>query len=106
MSAAARVSPVGAGDLHVTVYGRVQGVGFRESMIMAAVELGVTGWVRNRYEGTVEAVLRGKPQACEALVQWSQQGPAAARVERVALRLATAEESGHVLHRFRCRETS
>jgi len=94
-----------AGDLHVTVHGRVQGVGFREAMVAAALALGVSGWVRNRFEGSVEAVVRGAPHAREALLQWSQRGPAAARVERVEVRAASAEESGIVRAGFRRIET-
>jgi len=94
-----------AGDLHITVHGRVHGVGFRESMIVAAVDLGVAGWVRNRIEGTVEAVLRGPPQACDALLRWSQRGPIAARVERVEVRPASARESELVRGGFQRLET-
>lgn len=95
----------GAGDLHLTVHGRVHGVGFRESMIVAAAALGVDGWVRNRREGTVEAVLRGSPQACQALLQWAHRGPIAARVERVEVRSASVDESEHVQGGFRRLET-
>ena len=91
----------GPGDLHLTVHGRVQGIGFRESMIQFAAERGATGWVRNRYDGTVEAVVRGGAQACEAVVQWAHRGPALARVDRVAIRPATAEESAQVGPAFR-----
>ncbi|SPE25634.1 Acylphosphatase [Burkholderiales bacterium] len=94
-----------AGDVLVTVHGRVQGVGFRESMIAAAMALGVSGWVRNRIEGSVEAVLRGTPQARQALLRWSQRGPAAARVERVEVRPASAQESELVRDGFRRLET-
>jgi acylphosphatase len=100
-----REAPGDAGDLHVTVHGRVQGVGFREGMVAAAVALGVRGWVRNRCEGSVEAVLRGAPHARDALLQWSQRGPAGARVLRVEVRVASAEESGLVQGRFRRLET-
>lgn len=67
----------------IQVYGRVQGVFFRESMRQKAVELGVTGWVRNRRDGAVEAVVQGAPQDVERIIAWVRRGPPAARVERV-----------------------
>jgi acylphosphatase len=93
------------GDLHITVHGRVQGVGFRESMILEAIERGVIGWVRNRFEGTVEAVLRGSPNACAEVLRWAHRGPLAARVERVEVRTASVEESDLVRSSFRRLET-
>jgi len=93
------------GDLHITVHGRVQGVGFRESLILEAIERGVAGWVRNRLEGTVEAVLRGSPNACADVLRWAHRGPLAARVERVEVRTASAPESELVRGNFRRLET-
>jgi len=93
------------GDLHITVHGRVQGVGFRETMVLEAMERGVAGWVRNRLEGTVEAVLRGSPTACAEMLRWAHRGPLAARVERVEVRTASIEESELVRERFRRLET-
>jgi len=61
----------------------VQGVGFRYSMRREARRLGVTGWVRNRHDGSVEAVAQGPAEAVEALVEWSRQGPPGARVTDV-----------------------
>lgn len=68
---------------HVRLYGRVQGVFFRESMHRKAEELGVAGWVRNRRDGSVEAMLHGTPEAVDAVVRWAETGPEMARVERV-----------------------
>jgi len=68
---------------HLHISGRVQGVGFRQSMCSEAKSLGVTGWVRNRRDGSVEALLQGSPQAVMALTQWARQGPPAARVTSV-----------------------
>ena len=62
------------------ITGRVQGVGYREAMCDFAARLGVGGWVRNRTDGSVEAVVHGEPQDVEALVSWAQRGPPAARV--------------------------
>jgi acylphosphatase len=60
--------------------GRVQGVWFRESMRQEAARLGVSGWVRNRLDGTVEAVVHGSPENVEAIVRWAKRGPEAAEV--------------------------
>ena len=68
---------------HLKISGRVQGVGFRYSMAQEAERLGVTGWVRNRRDGTVEAVLDGDPDALEAIVAWARQGPRGAQVSGV-----------------------
>lgn len=65
------------------IHGRVQGVYYRQSTIEVARGLELTGWVRNRREGHVEALVAGAPQAVQALVDWAHQGPEAARVDRV-----------------------
>lgn len=69
----------------VEVRGRVQGVFFRETTRREAARHGVTGWVRNRPDGTVEAVFEGHPDAVDALVAWTRHGPRSARVEGVAV---------------------
>ena len=61
--------------------GRVQGVWFRESMRREAEAHGVTGWVRNRADGSVEAVVQGEPAAVEAMLRWARRGPDAAQVD-------------------------
>jgi len=68
---------------HLAVHGRVQGVGYRYAMVRAAQRFGVTGWVRNRVDGTVEAVVQGPPAAVESIVAWARAGPDAAIVDRV-----------------------
>lgn len=68
---------------HLIVHGQVQGVGYRGSMAQAAEALGVRGWVRNRRNGTVEALAIGDAPAVDALVDWAHRGPPQARVERV-----------------------
>jgi acylphosphatase len=70
---------------HLIISGRVQGVGFRFGMIAAAERLGVTGWVRNRTDGTVEAVVDGDPAAVTAMIDWANKGPPGARVTGVAV---------------------
>jgi acylphosphatase len=65
----------------LAIRGQVQGVWFRESMRLEAARLGVAGWVRNRPDGSVEAVIHGPRQAVEALIAWARRGPDRARVE-------------------------
>ncbi|HEV7363744.1 MAG TPA: acylphosphatase [Solirubrobacteraceae bacterium] len=67
----------------VVVHGRVQGVFFRDSVRQRARTLGVQGRVRNRPDGTVEAVFEGPPDAVEELVRFCEAGPRGARVSRV-----------------------
>jgi acylphosphatase len=67
----------------VNVHGRVQGVGFRLSVARMADTRSVAGWVRNRADGTVEAVFEGEPEAVDALVRFSEVGPRGADVSRV-----------------------
>jgi acylphosphatase len=83
------------------ISGRVQGVGFRYSMVEEAERLGVTGWVRNRRDGTVEAVVDGDPHAVEAILAWARRGPPSARVTGVQI-TETAETFG----RFETRPTA
>jgi len=68
---------------HVHVTGRVQGVWFRAWTRERAQELGVSGWVRNRSDGSVEAVVSGPCEAVEALIAALHEGPPAAEVEDV-----------------------
>jgi len=65
------------------IHGRVQGVGFRYATLLEARRLKLSGWVRNRRDGTVEALVCGPAEAVETLIAWAQRGPPAARVERV-----------------------
>ena len=77
--------------VHVCVVGRVQGVGFRDALCSRALQSGVRGWVRNRREGSVEAVLQGEAAAVEALLAWAHRGPPAARVADVKSQPATGD---------------
>ena len=67
----------------VKVYGRVQGVFFRDSTRDQANSHGVSGWARNMRDGSVEAVLEGEPQAVERVVRFLHAGPSQADVERI-----------------------
>lgn len=71
--------------VHVTWKGRVQGVWFRGFIRKHATELGLTGWVRNRHNGTVEAEITGPRPAVEDLLRKSRKGPPAARVDEVVV---------------------
>jgi acylphosphatase len=75
----------------LAIHGRVQGVWFRESMRLQAEALGVAGWVRNRADGSVEALVQGSPEAIEAITRWARRGPEAARVDRVEVAEAGGE---------------
>jgi acylphosphatase len=91
---------------HITVElqitGRVQGVGYRDSMRAAARGFGVAGWVRNRADGSVQAMVQGPEAQVEALVAWCREGPPPARVQDVqARRIDDAEALGD----FVCRAT-
>ena len=65
----------------VVVQGRVQGVFFRSSTRKQARAANVDGWVRNRPDGSVEAVFEGAPEDVETLVAWCRQGPRSAQVD-------------------------
>ena len=67
----------------VVVHGRVQGVFFRDTTRRLALEHGVSGWARNTWKGTVEAVCEGPPDAVERLVDFAHSGPSGALVEHV-----------------------
>jgi acylphosphatase len=74
---------------HLLISGRVQGVGFRYSMQREAARLGVHGWVRNRRDGSVEALVQGSEESVASLTAWARRGPAGAKVAE--LRVASAE---------------
>ena len=78
---------------HLTISGRVQGVGFRYQMRRVAHEFGVTGWVRNRRDGSVEATVSGTPDAVEKIITWARRGPPSAVVTDVRI----AEGGGEFL---------
>jgi acylphosphatase len=65
------------------VHGRVQGVFFRDTARQRARGLGLSGWIRNRPDGTVEAVIEGEPQAVQEMLRELRVGPPRARVDRL-----------------------
>ena len=67
----------------VIVHGRVQGVAFRHYTVARALDLGVSGWVRNLPDGSVEGLFEGAEAAVNSLVEWCRQGPPASLVEHV-----------------------
>ncbi|HYX78908.1 MAG TPA: acylphosphatase [Solirubrobacterales bacterium] len=83
----------------VIVHGRVQGVFFRDTARRVAQSRGVSGWVRNTPQGTVEAAFEGDPEAVGSMVRWCHEGPRGAAVERVEV----AEEEPEGLTEFRIR---
>lgn len=77
---------------HVVVRGRVQGVGFRAFVEDEAARHGVEGWVRNRRDGTVEAVFAANPEQVEAMLEACRKGPHSSHVHMVEDRPGTEDE--------------
>lgn len=77
--------------LSVRITGRVQGVGFRIATVRHAHMLGITGWVRNADDGSVEALLQGPHDQVDRMLSWLHMGPPAARVQEVSSHEETTE---------------
>jgi acylphosphatase len=73
-------------QVQLTVRGRVQGVFFRASAQREARRMGLTGWVKNRADGSVEMLAEGDEDGLKDLIAWANRGPSASRVERVDVR--------------------
>ncbi|MDB5810147.1 MAG: acylphosphatase [Betaproteobacteria bacterium] len=86
---------------HLLVRGRVQGVGYRQFLHQTALVLGCAGWVRNRVDGTVEAVIHGAEDAVERLLAAARCGPRHSRVDSVEV---TAAQDNYT--RFEIRPTA
>ncbi len=84
------MNPESSVTRHLQIFGRVQGVGFRFYLQRKARELGVTGWARNRLDGSVEAMVHGAPGAVDTIIAWARRGPPSAVVNEVRV----AEGSG------------
>jgi acylphosphatase len=80
--------------VRLSIRGQVQGVGYRFTMASRARELGLTGWVRNRRDDSVEAIVAGPAHAVDALVAWSHRGPPAAQVVAVTVEPADGTFAG------------
>jgi acylphosphatase len=80
--------------LHLIIHGRVQGVCFRDSMREEAQRLQVNGWVRNRPDRTVEALVQGAAADVDAIVRWAHQGPNMAQVSQVIVEPADGTYTG------------
>lgn len=75
------------------IHGTVQGVGYRNALHAQARHLGLAGWVRNRSDGTVEALVAGPAAALDTITEWARRGPPAARVSKVVWESSSPPES-------------
>lgn len=82
---------------HLVVRGRVQGVGYRNYLQYKAIQLGVNGWVRNRLDGSVEAVVQGTLATVAEIIECAKRGPRAAEVATVDIGNAEGEYQGFVV---------
>lgn len=78
---------------HLVITGHVQGVWYRASMAQEAQRLGVTGWVRNCRDGSVEAMVAGNAEQLASIINWASRGPPAAQVSHVAVEIGSAQEA-------------
>jgi acylphosphatase len=81
-------------SVHLRITGRVQGVGYRAWAIETAVRLGLRGWVRNRADGSVEALVTGEDDRVAAMIEACREGPFAARVVDVTVNESADDGSG------------
>lgn len=79
---------------NLRITGRVQGVGFRMYMVRKGRELGLTGWVRNRLDGSLEAEVQGAPAAVDAMIAAARRGPAGSVVTEVKVSDASGQYQG------------
>jgi len=76
---------------HLRIMGRVQGVGYRAALRTEAESRGIAGWVRNRRDGSVEALVQGSPEAVETILDWVRHGPPGARVTGIDVQPAVGD---------------
>ncbi|GGC14144.1 acylphosphatase [Oxalicibacterium flavum] len=79
---------------HLRIHGIVQGVGYRAGFDAQARALGLSGWVRNRRDGSVEAMIRGNDASVQQLIAWAHHGPAMAHVDHVDVRESDDRQIG------------
>lgn len=77
---------------HLMIHGRVQGVWYRAWTVEMARTLGLVGWVRNRMDGSVEVVAQGETETIKRFITLAQDGPIAAKVDRIDVAEAAVEE--------------
>ena len=87
------------GAKHLIIHGKVQGVFYRGWTVHIAEGLGLTGWVRNRRDGTVEAIVSGEDAAIERFIGLAYDGPAAARVTRIDIAEAAEADFSRFVQR-------
>lgn len=90
-------------DLSMIIFGRVQGVYFRKLTQQQAQRLNITGWVRNRSEGSVEILAQGDEQYLISLLEWCRRGPRFAKVEQIEINWVEQTEN---FSSFEIRETT
>jgi len=88
----------GCKRLHAIVSGRVQRVGFRYFVMNTAVQLALSGWVKNKWDGNVEVLAEGSQEKLDDLLQALHQGPPSAIVESVEVEWSQAEGKFHRFH--------
>ena len=79
--------------IRVSIFGRVQGVGYRAWTEQRARQLGLSGWVRNRLDGSVEALFSGHQSGIAQMVRACEQGPSVAKVERIKQQVGDASSA-------------
>lgn len=84
------------------IYGRVQGVGYRAWAVQTATDMGLTGWVRNREDGSVEAVVTGDEENIRQFIASCYDGPKSSKVETISV----SEGLDELLEEFQQRETA
>lgn len=90
---------------HLRITGRVQGVGYRDAMCQHASALGITGWVRNRRDGSVEALVCGDTDGLAAITTWARRGPASAQVVNLVVTEPAPDRVVEVFDAFEFRRT-
>lgn len=88
---------------NLRITGRVQGVGFRDGLATEAQRLNLSGWCRNRSDGSVEAIVAGAEDAIQAIIAWAHRGPPGGRVDKVTV--SDLASPGPIAGRFERRPT-